>query len=75
VVAESVTKEILDSAALAITSSFWSICEHYTYTLYKDENDCMQLDDRSIDDVDSKINSGELLIGDTDDEVNLPTKK
>ncbi len=70
---ENGTKEIWDSAALAITSSFWSICDYYTYTLCKDENECMQIDYGPIDDADSKNNSGELLIGDTDEEVNKLT--
>jgi hypothetical protein len=70
VVAGNRTKEIWGSASLAITSSFWSISEHYTYTLCKDENECMQIDDEPVDDVDSENNSGELLIGDTNDKVN-----
>ncbi len=73
VVGENGTKEIWDSAALAITSSLRSISEHYTYTLCKDENECMQIDDGKIDDVDSKNNLGELLSGDTNYKVNLLT--
>jgi hypothetical protein len=73
VVAENGIKEIQDSAALAITSSFGSISEHYTYTLCKDENECMQIENGLNDDVDSKNISGELLINDTNDEVNLLT--
>ena len=65
VVAENGSKEIRDSAALAITSSFGSISEHYTYTLCKDENEIMQTDDGSINDIDSKYNSRELLIEST----------
>jgi hypothetical protein len=72
-VATNVTKEIRDSAALAITSSFQSISEPYTYTLYKDENECMQIDDGPIDDIDAEHNSRELLIDNTDAEVNLLT--
>ena len=33
----------------------------------------MQIDDGPIDDIDSENNSGEFLIGDTDDQVNLLT--
>ncbi len=58
VVAENGTKEIWDSAALTIASSFRSISEHYTYTLCKDENQCMQIDNGPIKDVDSEYNSG-----------------
>jgi hypothetical protein len=61
VVVENGTEEIRDSSALTIASSFWSISEHYTYTLCKDENQCMQIDDGPIKDFDSEYNSGELL--------------
>jgi hypothetical protein len=70
VVAENGTEEIQDSAALTIASSFWRISEHYTYTLCKDENQCMQKDDGPINVIDSVYNSGELLIGDANDQVN-----
>ena len=72
-VAENGTKEIRDSVALAITSSFLSISEHYTYTLWKDENDCMQKNNWPIDDIYSEHNSGELVTNNTYDEVNLLT--
>ena len=51
----------------------WTISELYTYTLCKDENECMQINNGPIDDIDSEHNSGELLINNTDDEVNLLT--
>ncbi len=73
VVAENGSKEIRDSAALAITLSFRSISEHYTYTLCKDENECMQIDNKQIDDIYSEHNSGELPIDNNDDKVNLLT--
>jgi hypothetical protein len=44
----------------------WS--NEFTYMSCKDENDCMQIDNGPIDDVDSKNNSGELLIGNINDE-------
>ena len=59
VVAENVTGEIRDSAALIITWSFRSISG--------------QIDNGPIDDIDSEYYSGELLIDNTDDEVNLLT--
>ena len=73
VVAENETEEIREPAALAITSSFWSISEHYTYTLCKVENECMQIDDTQIDDIDSEHKLGELSIDNTNKEVNLLT--
>ncbi len=67
VVAENGTEEIWQ------TSSFRSISEHYTYTLCKVENECMQIDDGPIEDIDSERNLGGLLVDNTNNEVNLLT--
>ena len=44
--------------------------EHDTYALCKDENECTQINNGQIDDIDSEHNSGELLIDNTNDKVN-----
>jgi hypothetical protein len=67
------TEDVCKAAALAITSSFECISEHYTYTLCMSEDETVELEDEEINVNDVDTNSGELMEDGADDEVNLLT--
>jgi hypothetical protein len=66
-------EDVCKTAALAITSSFECISEHYTYTLCMSKNETVELEDEEINVHDVDTNSGELMEDGADDEVNLLT--